>query len=336
MVRISAVDVASERKRDLAVSGVVGGVEYEFAHWLEMALDAVQMAGVRRRRHQLHVVRSRPFADLMAPVQDEIVIDQIDPQAIRIAATDVLVEGQDFTGRLGETVAAEQHISVDVEGAEEVAHAASPHVGGTLAPRPLALGVTMARVGLERNRAELVEADHYSIARAGAVQRHDASGLLLEQRIGAALPSPRALEGDILLTQDATQRLDRDARHDLASLQIPLQASQRPARQRLAEGGWRRQSDHHDTLTDGRLKRLRPASTDFWVQTVKPELVEGVDHLTHVGLVGLEDQRDLVHGRVHHRRQQDLRTLAQRAARQDSGSRNGLLANGIKPERQTT
>jgi len=60
-----------------------------------------------------------------------------------------------------------------------------------------------------------------------------------------------------------------------------------------------------------RLKLPRRASPDFWVQTLKPEVIEGVNDSPHVRFIGLADQRDLVHGRVHHRRHQNLRTLAQ-------------------------
>ena len=82
-------------------------------------------------------------------------------------------------------------------------------------------------------------------------------------------------------------------------------------RQGLTQGRRRRERNGHDSITGGRLKRPRPASTDFWVQTLKPEVVERVNDSAHVRFVGLADQRDLVHGRVHHRRHQNLRTLAQ-------------------------
>ena len=55
---------------------------------------------------------------------------------------------------------------------------------------------------------------------------------------------------------------------------------------------------------------LRPASADFWVQALEAELVEGVDDLPDVRLVGLADAGDLRHGRVDDRGHQDLRTLA--------------------------
>jgi len=83
-------------------------------------------------------------------------------------------------------------------------------------------------------------------------------------------------------------------------------------RQWLAERRRRRQRDSHDPFASGRLKRLRPTSADFWVQTLKPVLVEGMDHSPHVRLIGVADQRDLVHGRVHHRRHQNLRALSER------------------------
>src|SRR5262249_964833 len=147
-------------------------------------------------------------------------------------------------------------------------------IGGPLPPRSLALGVAVARIGLERDRSELIKAHHHAIRRTRAVQRHDARGLLLERRVGAALPSTGALEGDVLLAQDAPQRLDGNMRHHSAPFEVSLQASQRPVRQRLAKRRWRRQRDGHDPLACGRLKRLRPTSAYFWVQALEAIVIE--------------------------------------------------------------
>jgi hypothetical protein len=38
-------------------------------------------------------------------------------------------------------------------------------------------------------------------------------------------------------------------------------------------------------LSAGRLKRLRPASADFWVEAREAVVVEGVDHSSHMRLV---------------------------------------------------
>src|SRR5262249_49762673 len=151
------------------------------------------------------VVRSGPVADLPCPVQDEIVVDQVDPQVIGIPATDVLVESEDFSRGFGQAIPAEEHVSVDVIGAEEVTHSASADVRGTLTPRPPALGVAVTRVWLERDWPEFVKAHHDPVGWADTVQRHDADGLLLELRIGTTLPGSRALKGDVLLAQDAAQ-----------------------------------------------------------------------------------------------------------------------------------
>jgi hypothetical protein len=47
-------------------------------------------------------------------------------------------------------------------------------------------------------------------------------------------------------------------------------------------------------FADGRLKRLRPTSADFWVQAFKAEVIEGVDDFANVRFIGLTDQSDLV------------------------------------------
>ena len=68
---------------------------------------------------------------------DRFVVDQVDTQVLGIAPADVLVEGQHLRRALGQTIAAEQHIRVNVVRAEEVADATSPHIGGSLAPEAL-------------------------------------------------------------------------------------------------------------------------------------------------------------------------------------------------------
>jgi len=82
-------------------------------------------------------------------------------------------------------------------------------------------------------------------------------------------------------------------------------------RQWLAQRRWGRQCDRNDPLACGRLKRLRPTSAYFWVQTLEAVVIEGVDHVPHACLVRLADQRYLVDGRLHHRDKQNLRALTQ-------------------------
>ncbi len=73
-------------------------------------------------------------------------------------------------------------VRVDIVGADEIADSTSVHVGGS-PPGPLALRVAVARVGLERNRTELIEANHYPGGRARAIARHDSSGFLLKPQV---------------------------------------------------------------------------------------------------------------------------------------------------------
>src|SRR5579859_2465350 len=240
MVGIAPVEIPTEGDRDIRMAGVVGGVHHELAQGSEVALDAIQIAGGSWRRNQLDVVRLGPGADLRCPVQRQIVVDQIDAQVIGIAPSNALVEREHLVGGLGQTITTEQHVAVDVVSTEEVADSTSAHIGSSSPPRPLALSVTMARVGLERNWPELIEAHHHPISRARAVQRHHAGGLLLEQGIGAALPGAGALEGDVFLAQDAAQRLDGNAAYQPTTLQVAFQPPQRPAGQRLAQGRRRR------------------------------------------------------------------------------------------------
>jgi len=61
-----------------------------------------------------------PLADLGRPVQHQVVVDQVDAHVFGVAPADVLVECQDFGRRLGQAIAAEQHVRMEVIATEEV------------------------------------------------------------------------------------------------------------------------------------------------------------------------------------------------------------------------
>ena len=58
MVGIASADVATKCQRHFVVTRVVRRVQYKFAQGSEVALDAVEVTGRSRRRHQLDIVRS--------------------------------------------------------------------------------------------------------------------------------------------------------------------------------------------------------------------------------------------------------------------------------------
>ena len=69
MVSISSTEIAAEGGRHVGVAGVVGGIQDEFAQGLEVALDAIEVAGRGWRRDQFDVVERGPLADQRRPVQ---------------------------------------------------------------------------------------------------------------------------------------------------------------------------------------------------------------------------------------------------------------------------
>ena len=74
MVGVAAVEVTTEGDSDLAVAGVVGRIEHKFAQGLELALDAVEVAGGCRRRDELDLVVGCPGADGWRPVERQVVV----------------------------------------------------------------------------------------------------------------------------------------------------------------------------------------------------------------------------------------------------------------------
>lgn len=98
-------------------------------------------------------------------VVDQIVVDQIDAQLVGVASADVPAERQHVARCVGQPIAAEQDVGVEIACGEEVAPAAPAHTRGALPPGPLATRVAMTRVGLERTRTELIEARHHTVSR---------------------------------------------------------------------------------------------------------------------------------------------------------------------------
>ena len=95
-------------------------------------------------------------------------------------------------------------------------------------------------------------------------------------------------------------------------------------RQRLTQRRRRSQCNGDNAFANGRLKRLRPTSADFWVQALKAVAIERVDDSANVRFIGLTDQRDLIDRRVHHRRHQNLRPLTESLAARFSKVRQEL------------
>src|SRR5438270_9643456 len=153
----------------------------------------------------------------------------------RVPAANLLVEREHLASGFGQTVAAEQHVGVDVVATDKVANTTPPGVGGPLPPGSFPLRVAVAGVGLQRDRPELIETHHHPVNRAGTVQVEHARGFFFEARVGAAFPGARALEGDLPFEQDSPERLEREAAYHPSALQIALQSPQRPARERFPE-----------------------------------------------------------------------------------------------------
>ena len=212
MIAVAAVQIPAEGVGDFGMTGIVRGIQHELAQRVEVALDAIHVAGGRRSWHEFDVVQLGPFPDLGRPVQRQVVVDQVDPHMRRVPAANLLVEREHFASGFGQTLAAEQHVGVDVVATEKVANTTPPGVGGPLPPGSFPLRVAVAGVGLQRDRPELIETHHHPVNRAGTVQVEHARGFFFEARVGAAFPGARALEGDLLFEQDSPERLERDGR----------------------------------------------------------------------------------------------------------------------------
>jgi hypothetical protein len=214
---------------------------------------------------------------------------------------------------------------VDVVGAEHVAGAVA-----AVERRPVALGAAgrcpAGAVGWsQRDRPHLVDGDHRRALRSPLVERQYPLRLGGVVGVRARLPRPRALERQARLSQQSAEMGGRDL-DDPFARQPQREARQRPARERhpLAVGTGAGHRDDPLALLGG-----DPAGTPAPIvraQRVQPPLVELVDHLPHVRLVGHPHPRDLRCRHACVRRQQDRRSLTRRLVLR-------LLGEPLQPHR---
>ncbi len=175
---------------------------------------------------------------------------------------------------------------------------------------PAAAGPAAAVLGAEALRPLLVEADHDAVFRLLAVEGEDARSLGLVVGVGALLPAARPLQRDRVARENPRQVRGRDL--DPLPSQVPRELGQAPA----CEGRPERRGTGAGERDDPRFVVTRdpagPPAPQTRAQGGEAVLVEVVDHLAHVRLVGEQHARDL--GRAHQRvrGQQDQRPLPRR------------------------
>lgn len=198
---------------------------------------------------------------------------------------------------------------MNVVGTHHVAHAMTAVKGGALTLGLLPGRPARSSSRAQADRAHLIEAHDHTVLGCLAVEREHPGGLGLIVGVGTGLPGPGALKGQAGLREDPPEVRWGDLNNALLC-QMARQPLQRPAR--------RRNPDRLGTGTGHRDDRSAlligdPAGTPVPPLRVKrchPPLVEVVDHLAHVRLIGHPHRRDLRHGRGHIRRQQNRCALA--------------------------
>jgi hypothetical protein len=175
---------------------------------------------------------------------------------------------------------------------------------GALARRPPRTGRRA-----QADRPHLVEADHDAVIGRLGVERQDARGLGFVVGVGAGLPGPRALKRQAGRGEDPPEVRRRNF-DDRLLAQVAREALERPARrgnpERVGTGTGHR--DDPSALLVG-----DPAGSpapQLRVQRAEPPLVERVNDLAHVRLVGAHERGDLLRAHPRRRRPHDQRALA--------------------------
>jgi hypothetical protein len=240
-----------------------------------------------------------------------------------VAATDLSHEGEVVAAASPWAQPDPEAVGVDVVGAEDVAGAVAAVKRRALTLGSLAFGPSAACVRAQADRPHLIEADHDRFLRGVLVERDHAGGFGLVVGIGAGLPGAGALKGQARLRQDPAQVRGGDL-DDRLLTQVPGQPLERPARGRHPErvGTGTGHRDDPSALLVG-----DPAGSPaplLRVQRGEPPLVERVDDLADVRLVGPDQRRDLRHRHRSRRRPADQRTLT-------LGLRRGLARQPLEP-----
>jgi len=306
-------DVAADHGCLLPVAGVIGAVESEVAECLELGLDPVEPGGVGRRVGQFDVVGlgplGHPLIVLRRQVRAEVVQHNGDSDLGRVKGSEVAHEGQELGPALLRGDVPVEAVGCEVVAGHEVSYPVRPGVGGSPAATAgwaLAAasgsdrGPLLARVGLEVEGAELVEADHDSGVRfprlGGAigdgVQLEDPVLLGLEVRIVALLPGLDHLKRHALLSEQDPEALMADVvDHPLGDQEL-CQLGQAPGRE--GQVVVLRTGERHllDGLALGESELGRASAGVLRGQGVEPVGVEVVDHLSDPVLRGEGDPGD--------------------------------------------
>ena len=199
---------------------------------------------------------------------------------------------------------------MDVERADEVADPVPAVVGGAVALGPAAARPATAVPRAEALRPLLVEADHHAVFGLLAVEREDARRLRLVVGVGALLPAPCPLQRDPVAGKDPAQL----RRRDLDSLpgQVAGELGQAPTRVRHPERVGTGAGDRDDPLLVVNLDPAGSPAPKTRAQRVEPVLVEVVNHLAHLRLVGEPHTRDLRHAHQRVGREQNRGSLPRR------------------------
>ena len=220
---------------------------------------------------------------------------------------------------------------MDVEGAEEVAHPVRALVGRAQALGPPGRRPARALVGDQLDWAHLVKADDRAVGGRLSVEREYALGLLPKVGIGAPLPRARALEAEPRLVE---QRSQRGLRQDggAGRFEVGAELGDRPARERdaLVVGAGAR--ERHDGVALGGRRLAGAPAPVVRVEGGKAALVELVDDLAHVRLVGHVEPGDLGRRHLGRRGEQDHRPDPLRAMlRAGRGALQPLGLGGREP-----
>ena len=171
---MSPYEVLLHALADVSMVPWVAVLDDEVMGRRQMAFETIHPGSVGRGEDQGNPISLTPSPDLVGRVRRQIVEDEVDAFGFAVAAPDGLQESEHHRGVLLRLVMHPQVILVDVVGAEEVADAGVPGVGGPVPHRVVLRRPRRAGMGLDLHRPHLVEADYDRVLRRLPVEAVDA------------------------------------------------------------------------------------------------------------------------------------------------------------------
>lgn len=259
------------------MAAIVSIVQCKLLQRCEVALDAIEPRGIRRRPVERDVMRRRIRLHLCFVMVGRVIKYYVQRLFSRVPLSQPLQECQKRRRVLFRRKRSDQRIPFQIIGSKYVSHTA---VAMVRRPQPIHMagsGIMPAVSRQQIQRSELIDTDATTTLGTLGIQSLDSLVFSPELRILGVFPSLRMPPSDLAAAQNLPQRFQRYRSNDLLLDQILPQLRKRPDAH-ANELFWWRQGDLANLLDDvghklprpGRPAKARPPHDGVEAAIIKP------------------------------------------------------------------